>query len=148
MCSICCDEFPSAEGAFCPDGHFMHRGCLDMQCNQSLERDPVAVTESEKARKGRSPRAGAGHNAGSASGCHPAQLNPAMAAGALGVALLGRWGWKAGCAVEDLGGRLHNANADRLGAIGLIALAFPRQPNATGWLAHAVSEMELSLIHI
>jgi len=48
MCSICCDEFPSAEGAFCPDGHFLHRGCLDMQCNQSLERDPVAVTESEK----------------------------------------------------------------------------------------------------
>ena len=50
-CSICCDEFPAAEGAVCPDGHFTHRGCLDMQCKQSLERDPVAVTESEKSQR-------------------------------------------------------------------------------------------------
>ena len=46
---------------------------------------------------------------------------------------------------EDLGGRLHNSNADRLGAIGLIALTFPQQPNASHWLAHAVGEMEWML---
>jgi hypothetical protein len=42
---------------------------------------------------------------------------------------------------NDLSARMMNPNADRLGAIGLVALTFPQQPNASRWLAHAVDEM-------
>jgi hypothetical protein len=38
-----------------------------------------------------------------------------------------------------------NPNADRLGAIGLVALTFPAHPNASKWLRHAVAEFEWML---
>ena len=47
--------------------------------------------------------------------------------------------------VADMASRLMNPNADRLGAVGLIALTFPDQPNASRWLAHVVSEMRWML---
>eukprot|EP01051_Picozoa_sp_SAG22_P001147 SAG22_NODE_42_length_25431_cov_5.091580_5_plen_945_part_00 len=40
----------------------------------------------------------------------------------------------------DMASRLMNPSADRLGVLGLVALTFPNQPNASRWLAHAIGE--------
>ena len=41
----------------------------------------------------------------------------------------------------DMASRLMNPSADRLAALGLIALVLPTHPNASGWLAHTVAEV-------
>jgi hypothetical protein len=41
--------------------------------------------------------------------------------------------------------RLSNWATDRFGALGLIALAFPNQPNASAWLAIATHELRWQL---
>ena len=45
----------------------------------------------------------------------------------------------------DMASRLMNPAADRLAALGLIALAFPNQPNASNWLAQSVREFRWML---
>jgi hypothetical protein len=45
----------------------------------------------------------------------------------------------------DMASRLMNPAADRLAAVGLIALAFPAAPNASKWLAQSLREFEWML---
>ena len=45
----------------------------------------------------------------------------------------------------DMASRLMNPAADRLAAVGLIALTFPNQPNATEWLDQSLFEFKWML---
>lgn len=48
-CVVCDAQVDASKGAKCPSGHFTHSACLEMICQQAMQRAPGIVSAQEKA---------------------------------------------------------------------------------------------------